>query len=111
MGYRSTVVLAVTAEADAKGRLNPMIVSMLDDKHTEKGIRDEGIFYEWNEIKWYDGYAGVDAINKWMNEMDKEFILKDDPPYQFARTGEESGDIEERGCCEFGIYVSTMIGY
>lgn len=110
MGYRSTVVLAVTEAADAKGRLNPIIVSMLDDKDTEKEIRDDGIFYTWNGIKWYDGYAGVDAINNWTNEMEKEAI-DEDVPYQFTRTGEENNDIEERGNYDFGIYVSTMIGY
>jgi hypothetical protein len=110
MGYRSTVVLAVTEAADAKGKLNPLIANLLDSNCVKKDIREDGIFYEINEIKWYDSYPHIDAVNKWMDEMEKEAI-DEDVPYQFVRAGEGNNDTEERGNVEFGIYASTMIGY
>ena len=102
MGYRSDVAL----------RINENIMEVVDiyrklDKEVDDMFNDTGwsnhCSYSWDHVKWYNGDAGVDAIDALMAK-----ISEDD--YGFIRIGEETDDIEYRGMpCEYDMYVNRSI--
>ena len=126
MGYRSTVVLAVTKEA------RPYLMHFLGQnpeamalafKHHDVKIEDfqgfEGsIMFQWDSIKWYDSFPDVQAIESFMDHMVSEADLEDsegkqvdgDELFRFVRTGEEYDDIEQRGYA-FDVYPCVSISY
>ena len=58
------------------------------DKETEKynSHEEDTVYFGWNGLKWYRGYADVDFIMDYIQNLDY---------YAYARIGEEMGDIEQ----------------
>ena len=104
MGYRSHVLLKTTTEGY-------LMMKTFDDEIVKKAKKGEcniwdrplsgaeirvssdgnyRIEFDW--VKWYDGYTGVDNFNSMVERYHDEDI-----PYKFLRIGEETGDIEEKG--------------
>jgi hypothetical protein len=72
--------------------------------------------FHWKGIKWYESYAGVQAVENFMDKLDEGDMIKIDGEeidlcemYRFVRTGEESEDIVCRGYGFEGIYPYTRI--
>ena len=124
MGYRSVVIIAIAKEARPHlmhflGKY-PDAMALAFKEHDEKieNFQDEegSIMFKWESIKWYEGYKEIDAFTEFMDHMDGESIEWEgnqsdgDDHYRFVRVGEDSGDIEERGCA-FCVYPSVSIDY
>ena len=105
MGYRSEVVLAFDP------RVKPLLACVFA-KHPKvlalclDGLQgeDEGaIYYRWDYIKWYNGYAEIAALEDFMDKLDVEDLFINDEEvegcelYRFVRVGEEHGDVDDRG--------------
>ena len=109
MGYRSDVVLAVSKKAMpyfmATVTTVPDGMALCFEENTtiEQDYCDEqgSILFHWDSIKWYDSYAGIHAIEKFMDEMDSiSFSDKEsglDMEYRFVRVGEDYDDVQVRG--------------
>ena len=102
MGYRSEVRIATTEEGygeflkacDAKnaalGVERPLIGTGIEPDSCE---RERGcVLFGWDEVKWYDLYADVQAVEQAIAEMDERDI-----PCRFVRVGEDWDDIEVMG--------------
>ena len=118
MGYRSVVVLAVGKEARPHlmhflGKY-PSAMTLAFKHHDEKIENFQGeegsIMFQWDEIKWYEGYDEIEAFGEFMDYMDGQDSSTGDEYYRFVRVGEDTTDIEERGCA-FDIYPRTSIDY
>ena len=126
MGYRSQVVLAIAPEAASAFMAvlakHPQSMALCNDADKfESGYEREGDWLvHWSYIKWYEGYAGVDAVNEfmqWCHETDikDENFPEDRQPsgdefFRFVRVGEDQDDIVQDGYCEdFQIYTHTSI--
>ena len=116
MGYRSDVGWAcdpaVAEVIDAVLELNPKqdnsdihsLVDMGRDRHWGSN-RTDRLYFE--SVKWYDGYYDVDMFNRLMEFLDAYGL---DEFYGFIRIGEETDDIEQRGCpYEFDMYINRSI--
>jgi len=112
MGYRSEIALAISREA------LPHFLSVLAKepeartmvfKHHDKLDRDydgEGtLFVHWSDIKWYDSFPEVQAINSFVEELDGDYLdgfELSEGEYQgdhvrFVRLGEDMDDIDVKG--------------
>ena len=126
MGYRSQVVLAISKE------LIPfLLLATSKNKETEELVfkygnlernyeNDKSWLMVWDSIKWYEGYADIDAIEKFMVDAESgEWEITDDDGnevhseelFRFARVGEECGDVEVRGSGYWDITPVTSIQY
>ena len=123
MGYRSEVVLVVGKEVMPQFMVtmakSPEARALCFGDHHKmiKDYEEEGnLLFAWDSIKWYEGYKEIDAFTEFMDHMDGESIEWEgnqsdgDDHYRFVRVGEDSGDIEERGCA-FCVYPSVSIDY
>ena len=107
MGYRSEVVLAVGKElmphflnVFAKvPSTRPMVFKHHD--HMNEDYDGEGtLLVSWSDIKWYEGYPEVDAINKFIDQCDGDEIEGLEEPWEyfrFLRLGENTDDMVEKG--------------
>lgn len=97
MGYLSDVRITVSQEGYkeleafvSKGS-SEFIANLLED-----GIPDvfevggDEVYFGWNSIKWYEQFDDVRLIIKGLNHLEKLGYS-----YNFIRSGEEYGDIEE----------------
>ena len=127
MGYRSEVVLAVHKQVMGKflqliGTNDEMkaLCFSHSDEARENYNGDGNFLFRWSSIKWYEGYAGVDAVNEFMewcheNEIEDKNFPEDRQPsgdefFRFVRVGEDQDDIVQDGYCEdFSIYTQTSI--
>ena len=127
MGYRSSVVLAISKH------LTPFLTlacaqepeaQSLVFKHNDKFDRDYGgdksWLFVWDGIKWYDSFEEIQTICKFIDDaVCDEYQFEDDDGnagassehIRFVRVGEESGDIEMLGDGFWDIYPSTTISY
>lgn len=108
MGYRSEVALAVSAEARphfmAKlagcEKARQLVFDHSDDLDTNfrgKG----GLLVTWEYLKWYPSYEEIKCIESFMDDMDHGMVgVLADEEYRFCRIGENTDDLEERGCLE-----------
>ena len=114
MGYRSEVVLAVSKEmvphfltvmAQCEG-----IRGMIQDCQTfdEDYLEEGGMLLHWSDIKWYESYPEIAAIEKFINDCEGEEVVgwdaekyeEDGEPWnhvRFVRIGEERDDVDVRG--------------
>lgn len=90
MGYRSQVALCVRAVHKAAMMTNPNVVNCLSDAD-DKLEDEDGVLYHWGCVKWYDDYANVDALMKFLSDLDEY----DD--FLFIRLGEEDADTDIQG--------------
>ena len=112
MGYRSEVALAISK------KVMPHFLSVLAKepeartmvfKHHDKLDRDydgEGtLFVHWSDIKWYDSYPEVQAINSFVEDLEGDLLDGFELPegewqgdhVRFVRLGEDVNDSEEKG--------------
>ena len=126
MGYRSQVVLAISKE------LVPfLLLATSKCKETEELVfkygnldrnyeNDKSWLLVWEDIKWYEGYSDIDAIEKFLDDAESgEWKITDDDGnevhseelFRFARVGEEHGDVDVRGSGYWDITPVTYIQY
>jgi len=121
MSYRSDVVLVVSKKAMPHFMA---IVSTVPDGLslcfqensglTQNYDGDEGsILFHWSGIKWYSSFAGVQAVEEFLDKMDI-FDIDDDgwaDEYRFVRLGEDDDDDEVRGYGFSEVYISRTINF
>ena len=75
MGYRSKVYFGVKPQHKDKVEtiLNEHKMSNYIDYIEKEGVGDDGFKCIWmlEDVKWYDGYEEVDAINNLINKLDE----------------------------------------
>jgi len=126
MGYRSQVVMAISKE------LVPfLLLATSKCKETEELVfkygnlsrdyeNDKSWLLVWDSIKWYEGYADIDAIENFMTDAESgDWVITNDDGedvhseelFRFVRVGEEFGDIDVRGSGYWDITPVTSIQY
>jgi hypothetical protein len=107
MGYRSQVVLAVGKELmphflgifAALPAARPLVFKH-HDYMNENYDGKETFIVSWDDIKWYESYPDVDAINTFIDKCDGDEIEGLSEPWEhfrFLRLGEDSDDNIEKG--------------
>ena len=99
MGYRSQVAIAIHPDKVAEflavlsGCSEALEVCQGWDKGIQTGIfMKDDLFIEMDGIKWYEGYEGVDAIDKFIADT-----IDEDNGWEmvrFIRVGEEYDDVK-----------------
>jgi hypothetical protein len=98
MGYRSEAAIALTDDAtrllkaiEEHCDFNGLLGDAEGDypKHLNPEADNCCKLY-WGDIKWYDGYPGIDALTQFMDALPDE-------DYLFLRSGEELEDNESCG--------------
>ena len=97
MGYRSEVALAVSKDAMAqflttlaKSPPARQLCFEFSDEVVKDYEDEEGaLLFKWTQIKWYEGYEPMDALEAFVNENEEQTRL--------VRCGEEGDDTEEKG--------------
>ena len=123
MGYRSHVVLAIAEPLVPQFMVTlakcpeARVLCFGDTDNMHRDFQDEkGSFcFEWQDIKWYDGYEPIRAIQDFLDwACDNHTIggekIDGDEHYRFVRIGEEYDDIETRGW-GFEIHPVRSIDY
>jgi hypothetical protein len=127
MGYRSSVVLAIskhltpflTLATSQNAEAQSLVFKDADTFDRDYG-EDKSWLFVWDGIKWYDSFEEVQTICKFIDEaVCDEYQFEDDDGnagassehIRFVRVGEESGDIEMLGDGFWDIYPSTTISY
>lgn len=124
MGYRSDVVLAIGKELTPFLLLATSQCKQAEElvfQHHDLFDRDyyEGLLLRWQDIKWYEGYDDIDAIQKFVDaacadeyEFEVEGKKQNSSEYiKFVRVGEDSSDVEMQGEGFWDIYVSRHIEF
>lgn len=112
MGYRSDVTIVMYPKRKEDFNMLKLYVDEnLPDKFEvcENNFLDEGFRYlmlEFDGIKWYEGYEGVDVYTRAFSEWDDKFFDDSEEQdednagnyapifhYEFVRIGEDYGDI------------------
>jgi hypothetical protein len=105
MGYRSDVVIALTNSANTAKEHNPTIQKAFDSCGfvlvTDDCNRN---LYEVKDVKWYEGYPHVDAVEAFLKTIPDE-------DYYFARAGEDLDDVERHGGYDAGVWLKVEITY
>ena len=126
MGYRSQVVLAIskhltpflTLATSQNTEAQALVFKYADTFERDYG-GDKSWLLVWDDIKWYESYEDIQAIEKFVQEAScDEYEFEVDgikeassEHIRFVRVGEESGDIETIGDGFWDIYPSTQINY
>lgn len=126
MGYRSDVqfifypdkaedfpVMKLWLDENMPGTTKDQDGYCLLDRYVDDGDRPY-IQYRADYVKWYDGYAEVEAVEEAIGEFDYLFCAASSHTpchYEYARIGEENGDIETRfsDYCKWRMYVRRDI--
>ena len=127
MGYRSQVVLAISKElipflmlATSKNKEAEALVFRSADMFDRDYGGDKSWLLHWDNIKWYESYPDVDAIELFVHEAesDKYNITDDDGNevyssdlVRFVRVGEDNDDITVRGNGFWDIHPVTSINW
>ena len=120
MGYRSEVVLALSPQ------IMPHFLAVIARcpearelcwAHSSVLIRDYNrtpgaMCFQWESIKWYESYAGVQAIQEFLSwcEVCEAGDLDAMDHIRFVRIGEELDDVDMVGY-GFDIHVERSISY
>ena len=127
MGYRSQVVLAISKElipflllATSKNKEAEELVFKHADTFDRNYENDNSWLLVWEGIKWYEGYADIDAIETFLDDAEHgDWKITDgdgnevhsEELFRFARVGEEHGDVDVRGSGYWDITPVTSIQY
>ncbi len=122
MGYRSQVLLAIGKE------LTPfLLLATSQCKDAEELVfkehdtfdKDyfEGWLFRWDDIKWYDSYEGIAALERFIHEatsdeyqFEVDGVIQNSSEYiKFVRVGEDTNDVEMHGDGFWDIHVSRHI--
>ena len=119
MGYYSQVALAVSKE------IMPQFLSVLAKEPEARALvfkqhetmvedynGDGTLFVVWSDIKWYENFPEINAINSFVEECEADML--DDVEHssehiRFVRIGESNDDAEEKGylhSCDIGVIRS-----
>ena len=105
MGYYSDVKVSTTqegfeflkAQCDKKHQLfqGPEYVLEYDN--------EKGVVFGWNDVKWYPGFADVDAFMSALNKADDAGF-----PYEYVEVGEDGAtswqcSSREGACCDYRL--------
>ena len=117
MGYRSQVVLAIAEPLIPQFMVtmakSPQARAMcFGDAEPQRDFQGEkgSLFFEWDSIKWYEGYEEVQAIEDFINWAEDKLEIDGKEHFRFVRIGEEYDDIETRGW-GFDIHPTRRIEY
>jgi len=125
MGYRSEVVFVVAKE------VMPQFLATMAKSPEARALcfgqtnmritdfcGDGNILFNWNGIKWREGYEEIDAIVDFMNWCDRETVKTDDGDewdgeefYRFCRVGEETDDNVIRGMAFDDVCIERRITF
>lgn len=115
MGYRSEVLLAVSAKAYAllttKIAKGGPFAELFSDECTsdQRDYDNDGSkMFLWGSVKWYDSYPEVAAVEQFMSTLDENDMEEE---YKFVRVGEDMDDNEGRGWGFDDIYITRSINY
>ena len=127
MGYRSQVVLAISKElipflmlATSKNKEAEALVFRSADMFDRDYGGDKSWLLHWDNIKWYESYPDVDAIEQFVTEANSdEYKITDDDGNEvyssdlirFVRVGEDNDDITVRGNGFWDIHPVTSINF
>ena len=127
MGYRSQVVLAISKElipflmlATSKNKEAEALVFRSADMFDRDYGGDKSWLLHWDNIKWYESYPDVDAIEQFVTEAESdEYKITDDDGnklhssdlVRFVRVGEDNDDITVRGHGFWDIHPVTSINW
>jgi hypothetical protein len=98
MGYHSEVLIALT-EKNVKKMVqevsDEIVLEILKgcDRYEKKGWT----LFRWCDVKWYDGYAMVDAIMTFLADLEDSEDNDDNPGYSVTILGEDQEDFTEKG--------------
>ena len=102
MGYRSHVMLELKKEQ------NDIFQALYMSKFPDdaewlfsciENYDDQATLYNFDYIKWYEGYPEVAFVEHFLNTIDFE-------QYHFVRVGEEPDDTEEDGESDYyNLYI------
>lgn len=127
MGYRSDVAIVLAAESEEALKSAVSLWHMTDEyqraiphlgeideakQGTMPNIYAESadihyMMWRFQDVKWYGGYADVDAYSKLLSLVGDTFDEEDGVGVTFVRVGEERGDIDHD---EYGdIDISEVI--
>jgi len=130
MGYRSEVVLAISKEMLPHfmttmaqcPEVRPLVFEYTD--RLDKNYDDEGGWLmHWSEIKWYDTYKEIAAIERFVTDCDGDCLETWTPEveeehgsmynnFRFIRMGEEYDDMENKGeFCYDAIYFTRDVNF
>ena len=122
MGYRSQVLLAIGKELTpflllATSRCKDAEELVFKDHDVFDKQYCDGWLFRWDDIKWYDSYEGIAAIERFIYEAtsdEYEFevdgVKQNSSEYiRFVRVGEDTNDIEMHGDGFWDIHVSRHI--
>ena len=103
MGYRSRVAIALSDDAretiKSAMKLDKNLRELVD--YSDEDLAHGRIYF--SDIKWYEGYPEIDAMESFLNQLDEE-------GYGFIRIGEDHDDVEEKGePYTYEMYVSREI--
>ena len=124
MGYRSQVLLAIGKELTpflllATSQCKDAEELVFKDHDTFDKDYFEGWLFRWDDIKWYDSYEGVAAIERFVHaacsdeyEFEEDGKKRNSSEYiKFVRMGEDTNDVEMHGEGFWDIYVSRHIEF
>ena len=123
MGYRSEVVLVVGKEVMPQfmvtmAKCQEARAMCWGDAERVKDYAEEGsILFRWSDVKWYDSYEEVQAIEDFMDWCEGEDIDVDGDThaamdfFRFVRVGEDVEDVEQRGMGFWDVGVARKIEY
>ena len=109
MGYRSNIVIAMTKEVyfDFVILKQNHLPSLLGEAFNHYSENNTEYWITSTEIKYYDGINEVDALNKFLNDLEDD---NNESCYGFVRTGEDDNDNEYKGNpWDFDIYIERTI--
>jgi len=107
MGYRSEVVIAISKDlmphfltvfAKEPG-CRPMVFKDHDYMNEDYDGK-ETFVVSWSDVKWYESYPEVDAINDFIERCEGDEIEGLENPwdhFRFMRLGEDTEDMVEKG--------------
>ena len=125
MGYRSDVTIIFYARGTSNDAGRNAILKLWFDENYPHYVatsewcatirqKDDAIIVDYDDVKWYEGYDHVQAVEAAIRKFDDTFRCGDEEgqyAHEFVRIGEEDADIEtERSDYNDSLlYVSRSI--
>lgn len=108
MGYRSEVLLALKDEKVVELFMYFSDIAAINiTEYVEIHKRNGWTLLSFEDVKWYDDYPEVKAINEFVDTLDED-------EYEFHIMGEDNDDYTvrgEQGNSPFNIYISRELNF
>ena len=133
MGYRSEVVLAIAPEASsafmALCAKKPEVLELCQnaDQFVSGRNTDGDWFMYWSDIKWYDSFDDIGALNEFIMMLESDNLTDYGEPdhpkrddgspeqwgeyFKFLRVGEDLDDTEDKGWGFQDVHISRTINF